>query len=321
MAGNKRQDEGARPAAAAVVDGPEFTGFLRWLAVEKGYSPHTVAAYRRDLEEFFTVVDRPPTAVGDREVRSYLFAVNRKNKPSTVARKLSSLRTFYRFLRREGKIEHDPLKRAVTPRQEKQMPVFLSVDEVFALLTAPDDRDPFPRRDRAILELLYSSGLRVSELVGLSLVSLDFDAEMVKVSGKGNKERLVPVGGEAIGALRRYLPERQRIIADTRARGGPVDEAALFLNNRGRRLTSRSVERLVQRYALRAGITVTVTPHALRHSFATHLLEMGADLRAVQELLGHASLSTTQKYTHLNLDRLMAVYDQAHPMAEKKGRK
>ncbi len=234
-----------------------------------------------------------------------------------MARKLSSLRSFYRFLLRENLVDRDPTARLQTPRQDRTMPVFLSVDEVFALLRAPNDGDRYHLRDRAMLELLYSSGLRVAELVGLALASLDFDAEMVKVSGKGNKERYVPVGGPALDALRRYLPQRQQIIRACLARGRQADEQALFLNGRGRRLTSRSVERLVQQYARRAGITVTVTPHALRHSFATHLLEMGADLRSVQELLGHASLSTTQKYTHLNLDHLMAVYDRAHPHARK----
>jgi len=305
-----RQKRGARGEGEGAL--PDF---LRWLEAEKGYSPHTVAAYRRDLTEFLSVAGCRAEEAGEREVRRYLYHVNQRNRPATVARKLSSLRSFYRFLRREGRVDHDPLGRAVSPRQEKRIPVFLSVDEVFALLAAPDDRDPSPLRDRAMLELLYSSGLRVAELVGLDLVDLDFDAEMVKVRGKGDKERLVPVGGQAVAAVRRYLPERLRLLARGRERGRPVDDAALFLNNRGRRLTTRSVERLVTRYAQRAGIQVAVTPHALRHSFATHLLEMGADLRAVQELLGHASLSTTQKYTHLDLDRLMAVYDEAHPKA------
>ncbi len=293
--------------------------FLCWLEGEKGYSPHTVAAYRRDLSEFFRLVNRRADEVGEREVRRYLYAVNQRNRPATVARKLSSLRSFYRFLRREGRVAHDPLARTAGPRQEKRIPVFLSVDEVFALLAAPDpDRDPFPLRDRAMLELLYSSGLRVAELVGLDLADLDFAAETVKVRGKGDKERLAPVGGKALAALRAYLPERLALLAAGRERGRPVDASALFLNNRGRRLTTRSVERLVAGYARRAGIQAVVTPHVLRHSFATHLLEMGADLRAVQELLGHASLSTTQKYTHLDLDRLMAVYDAAHPKARRR---
>ncbi len=317
--GQRNLPAASQPAACQATGREQgLDDFLRWLETEKGYSPHTVAAYRRDLSEFFGVVNRRAEEVDEREVRRYLYAVNQRNRPATVARKLSSLRSFYRFLRREGRVAHDPLARTVGPRQEKKIPVFLSVDEVFALLAAPEaGRDPFPLRDRAMLELLYSSGLRVAELVGLDLTDLDFDVEMVKVRGKGGKERVVPVGGQALAALRAYLPERLALLTSGKERGRAVDDAALFLNNRGRRLTTRSVERLVAGYAQRVGIQVAVTPHALRHSFATHLLEMGADLRAVQELLGHASLSTTQRYTHLDLDRLMAVYDAAHPKARR----
>lgn len=171
-------------------------------------------------------------------------------------------------------------------------------------------------RDRAILEMLYSTGIRVAELVSGSVDDLDFDTEMLRVRGKGNKERLVPVGGPAIEAVRRWLVDRQRLIGSRLEKQRPVDSEALFLNGRGGRLTSRSVERLVSNYALRVGIRQAVTPHALRHSFATHLLEMGADLRCVQELLGHASLSTTQRYTHLTIDRLAEVYDKAHPLGD-----
>ena len=191
------------------------------------------------------------------------------------------------------------------------------MDEVFLLLETPDEKDTFMARDRAILELLYSTGMRVSELVSRNLEDLDFDAEMLRVRGKGNKERLVPVGRPAREAVQAWLPSRQQLMQERAGRGLALEKEALFLNGRGSRLTTRSVERMVQAYGERAGIPQTVTPHALRHSFATHLLEMGADLRSVQELLGHASLSTTQRYTHLTLDHLAEVYDKAHPLAKK----
>lgn len=212
----------------------------------------------------------------------------------------------------------DPMGTISMPRQGKYMPVFLSVDEVFALLEMPGNDDTFAARDRAILELLYSTGMRVSELANLDMPALDFASGMVRVTGKGNKERLTPMGNPAMESLIAYQPQREQLRRERLKRGLDHDGEALFLNTRGSRLTTRSIERLVTTYAQRAGIASRVTPHALRHSFATHLLEMGADLRTVQELLGHASLSTTQKYTHLNLDHLTKVYDQAHPMAKRK---
>jgi integrase/recombinase XerC len=190
---------------------------------------------------------------------------------------------------------------------------------VFSLLEAPGAADRYCRRDQAILEMLYSTGMRVSELVGCNREDVDCTAELVRVRGKGNKERLIPFGRAAREAIEQYLPEREILGIARIQRGQPAEARALFLNGQGSRLSARSVERIIQMYGLRAGIGVTVTPHALRHSFATHLLEMGADLRTVQELLGHVSLSTTQKYTHINIDHLAKVYDQAHPQA--KGRK
>ena len=198
------------------------------------------------------------------------------------------------------------------------MPVFLTVDEVFSLLEAPGAEDTFAFRDRAILEMLYSTGLRVAELAGLDMSRLDFAEGMLRVTGKGNRQRLVPVGNPALEAIDRYLPQRSLLIRERIGRGNAPETEALFLNGRGSRLTPRSIERLVGMYAVRAGIAARVTPHALRHSFATHLLEMGADLRTVQELLGHVSLSTTQRYTHLNMDHLTAVYDKAHPGARRR---
>lgn len=298
----------------------EVGEFLNYLAGEKGCSGHTVNAYRRDLEQFFSFIDQAKgiNDLDSRLIRSYCYYLTKYKKNSTSARKLSALRSFFRFLLREAKIKRDPLEKIAMPKQGKYIPVFLTVDEVFSLLQAPTtDNDTYAGRDRAVLEMLYSTGMRVSELSGLDMGRLEPADSLVRVIGKGNKERIVPLGRPAVRALDDYLAERERLLAARHQRGKKVDSEAVFLNGRGGRLTSRSVQRLVQHYALRAGISTRVTPHALRHSFATHLLEMGADLRAVQELLGHVSLSTTQKYTHLNVDHLMEVYDRTHPMARK----
>ncbi|MEN8258601.1 MAG: tyrosine recombinase XerC [Thermodesulfobacteriota bacterium] len=290
--------------------------FLAWLRVERGYSNHTVDNYQRDILEFSAFVeDKPLAGLDAKDVRAWVFYLNGKNKANSVARKISALRTFFRYLLRQGVLEVDPTASVSMPKLGKHIPVFLSVDEVFSLLEEPGAQDQFQRRDTALLELLYSTGMRVAEIVNLNLEQVDFGAEMVRVIGKGKKERLIPVGSQALDALTLYLENRALLLAKKRQQGKRIDENALFLNNRGGRLTTRSIERMVQAYAVRAGITAPVTPHALRHSFATHLLEMGADLRVVQELLGHASLSTTQKYTHLTVDHLMAVYDKAHPKA------
>lgn len=299
--------------------GDHIEPFSRWLAVEKGYSQNTVDGYIRDLEHFTAFVGSgiEIKTINPHTVRAYVYSLKTKLKSSSVARRLSALRTFFRFLVREKIIGRDPLAGISRPKQTKYMPVFLSIDEVFSLMEAPGAQDSFAARDRAMLEFLYSTGMRVSELTSCNMAALDFEAEMVRVRGKGNRERLVPMGRPAIESLRSYLPERERLIRAKLLKGGKAEAEAVFLNGRGTRLTSRSVERLVSMYARRAGITTTVTPHALRHSFATHLLEMGADLRSVQELLGHVSLSTTQKYTHLNLDHLMEVYDRTHPQARK----
>jgi integrase/recombinase XerC len=290
-----------------------------WLADEKGYSPHTVVNYRRDLMEFADSVgeQKNVSSINTRDVRNYVYGLNIKNSSSSVARKLSALRTFFKFLLREQVIDMDPMTSISMPKQEHYIPVFLSVDEVFALLEAPGNDDTFAERDNAILELLYSTGIRVSELVGCNMVNLDFDNEMLRIKGKGSKERLVPIGSPAIKALKKYLPRRDEMLKSRLQKGKKVDNKAVFLNSRGSRLTTRSVERKVAEYGQRAGIDKPVTPHVLRHSFATHLLEMGADLRSVQELLGHASLSTTQKYTHLDMVHLMKIYDKAHPKAKK----
>jgi len=301
-----------------------ITLFLTWLQVEKGYSPHTIAAYGRDLREFaarfaeklaarYSGAAAPDLVTGD-DIHAYIQSL-RGDSAATVARKLSSLRSFFRFLQRRHGLVTDPLAGISAPKIRQGIPVFLTVDEAFALMEAPGPQDAAMRRDRAILELLYSTGARVSELVSRNVADLDFTTAILRIKGKGGKERLSPVGLPAIEAIRAWLPERAAILAGNRAAGRAVADDALFLNRRGGRLTTRSVERLVSFYSERAGIIQMVTPHALRHSFATHLLEMGADLRSVQELLGHASLSTTGRYTHLNIDHLAGVYDQAHPLA------
>jgi len=294
--------------------------FGTWLSVEKAYSVNTVDSYLRDLDEFAASVG-PQTACADidsQQIRAHVYQLNSRNKSSSVARKLSALRTFFRFLARNKSISHDPMAGTANPKQSRYMPVFLTVDEVFSLLEEPGEGDLFVSRDQAVMELLYSTGMRVAELVDCDINDLDFDTGMVKVTGKGNRQRLVPMGRPAMESVRSYYPQRENIIRDRLRQGKKAEKNALFLNSRGTRLTARSVERLVKTYAIRAGITARVTPHALRHSFATHLLEMGADLRSVQELLGHVSLSTTQKYTHLNMDHLMDVYDRTHPQARKK---
>jgi len=286
------------------------------LTVEKGFAENTVRAYRADIQALFSFVGECPLEEIDQsKIRSYIYSLRHKNKPASVARKLSAFQSFFSLLLRNQEICVNPLTGIARPKAEHHIPLFLSVDEVFELLEAPKESDRFFLRDRAMLELLYSTGMRVAELVSVDINRLDFQEEMVTVSGKGGKERLVPMGTPAQEALRRYFPFRLKLIEARLSRGRETDSAALFLNGRGGRITSRSVERLVRMYGERAGILTRVTPHGLRHSFATHLLEMGADLRLVQELLGHASLSTTQRYTHLNMDHLMEVYDKSHPMA------
>lgn len=294
--------------------------FGRWLTIEKGYSDHTADNYLRDISGFAASVGEEATLaeIGPAQIKAFIYALHGVNKPSSVARKLSALQTFFRFLVQQKVVDRNPLIGVARPKQGQHIPVFLSVDEVFRLMEAPGPQDPFAERDKAILELMYSTGMRVAELVSLQLNFLDFETEMVRVTGKGNRQRLVPMGSPAVEALQRYSPQRQALLETGARHGADIDREVLFVNHRGGRLTTRSVERLVSMYAQRAGLLTRVTPHALRHSFATHLLEMGADLRLVQELLGHASLSTTQRYTHLTVDHLMAVYDKAHPQARKK---
>ena len=248
----------------------------------------------------------PDIAKVDRiAIRKYLSFLHRRNKKSSIARKVSALRSFFKYLVREKLVPSNPAKNVSTPKIEKSLPIALTVDEAFRLMESPAEKSRF--RDRAILELLYSSGIRVGELVGLNMNQLDLDLGIVKVMGKGRKERIVPVGTKAVEALKAYLMER----------GDLGDEEPVFINHRGGRLTARSVGRLVKKYTKRSGIFRKISPHSLRHTFATHLLDAGADIREIQEMLGHVSLSTTQRYTHLSLGKLMEVYDKAHPRSFK----
>lgn len=288
--------------------------FCRYLDIERNLSLHTLRAYRRDLTEFARFLREDgaaPVSVPQVDVlrlRRYLARLHKTNRKTSIGRKLSAIRSFFRYLVRQGELDVNPAELLATPRREQYLPKVLTVDEVFDLIKAAEGDEPLTVRDRAIHELFYSSGLRVGELAALDVGHVDLHEGLVRVRGKGDKERIVPVGRQALQALGRYLAER----------GMPDREWPLFLNYRGGRLSARSIERNLKKWLLRAGILKDASPHALRHSFATHLLDGGADLRAIQELLGHASLSTTQRYTQVSLDRLMEVYDRAHPRGRKK---
>ncbi len=267
-------------------------------------------AYRKDLEEFSAYADAKPETMDLIDIRSFIAGqINKGLSKITVSRRLSSIRSFFKYLHREGYITANPAKLVSNPKIPKMLPRYLSVDDVFSLIESPEGIGFAPVRDSAILELLYSSGLRVSELSGLNVDDLNIRESLVKIKGKGKKERIVPVGSKAVGAIKSYLVERML----RRSR-----DKALFLNRMGTRLTDRGVRRIVVKYARASSMTGHVGPHVLRHSFASHLLQGGADLRVIQELLGHASLSTTQKYTHLDITHLMDIYDKAHPLANKK---
>ncbi len=288
---------------------------------ERNLSPHTLRNYLSDLVQLNQFLVQRKLCLNSDEtvdvgkvnihvVRTYLAALTKNRKKSSMGRKLAALKGFFRYLVAARHIEKDPLLLIHSPKQEKPLPHFLSVDEVFQLLGGIKVNSSLDVRDRAILEVFYSTGIRVSELVGLNWSDVDFQLGIMRVVGKGSKERIVPVGEVALQSLRDYTRET-REKWDLPCTG----ETPVFLNNRGKRITTRSVARVVEKHLRETGITVKMGPHGLRHSFATHLLNSGADLRVIQELLGHASLSTTQRYTHLNLDQLTAVYDKAHPRA------
>lgn len=300
-----------------------ITTFVESLSSEKGYSVNTSRAYSHDLKEFIEFMAEYHAKGNNKEknhesldikladgllIRGFLGYLHKKNDKSTIARKLSSVRMFFNYLVKHWIIKSNPAELIHTPKQDKKIPSYLPVDDMFKLLDSIDDKTLAGIRNRAIFETMYSTGVRISELAGLNIFDVDINKCTIRVRGKGNKERIVPIGKKAINSILNYLEKQKKekkIAADKKC--------PLFLNNTGGRLSTRSIARILYFIAVKCGLLVPISPHALRHSFATHMLDGGADLRAVQELLGHKSLSTTQKYTHVSIDKLMQTYDKAHP--------
>jgi len=280
--------------------------FISYLDIEKNYSKHTILNYRIDLEEFFKYIDKTPIEkVEYLTLRKFLAHLRTKqHRPRTLARKLSTLRSFFKFFTREGFLRDNPATFLMSPKLDKPLPKFLSEDDMVKFIESPRTDNILDKRNRAILETLYSTGIRVSELVGLNIDDVDFIGNIAKVSGKGKKERLVPIGNKALKSIQNYLDSRKE------------KSNIMFLNKNGTRLSTKGVFDMTKKYIKLTSIQQNVSPHVLRHSFATHLLDRGADLRSVQELLGHTSLSTTQIYTHVSTEKLRRVYDQAHPRAK-----
>jgi integrase/recombinase XerC len=301
--------------------GESLAGFLDFLASERRASRHTVDAYRRDitqLERFVQDKRGPEADVAEIDVyllRQWLGDLTRVVAAASVARKIAASKAFFRYLRQRGALTKDPAAELSSPKVRKPLPTFVGVDAARDIVEAPDGDTPEGTRDRAILEILYGSGLRVSELAGLDRGDLDLRGSMARVRGKGKKERTVPLGRAAIGAIETWLEHRAGIVRP----GASVHPTALFLSKRGARLGVRQIQLLVARYGALGAGRADLHPHALRHTCATHMLEGGADLRAIQEMLGHASLATTQRYTHVSLEQLMKVYDHAHPLAKRSG--
>ncbi|MFQ5893129.1 MAG: tyrosine recombinase XerC [Nitrospinota bacterium] len=303
-----------------------LAAFDRYLSVERNASVHTRRSYRSDLRQFVAFcVASPlveadeatavtPGAVDLRVIRAYLGWLHGEGcAASSQGRKLAALRTFFRWCQREGLVQTNPTLEVASPKQPKRLPPVVTYDDVERLLAVGRAGGGFLVRDLAILELFYATGLRLSELVALDVVDLNLHHRYVRVVGKGRKERIVPVGRQACDVVERYLPRRATLLAER----GLSEEQALFVNQRGGRLTARGVAFIVKKYLKASAVPRAMSPHTLRHAFATHLLDAGMDLRVIQELLGHASLATTQRYTHVSTDRMMAVYDAAHPRARK----
>ncbi|MBU1054432.1 MAG: tyrosine recombinase XerC [Proteobacteria bacterium] len=299
-----------------------ISSFIETLASEKGYSHNTCRAYANDLDEFASFAAKKSGLNSDEEserkifmvedadhllIRAFLGYLHKKDKKSSIVRKLSALRSFFKHLVRHNIISNNPVELISTPKQDKNIPAYLTVDEMFHLLDSIKTDTVSGLRNRAIFETMYSSGIRVSELAGLNVSSIDFGAGLIKVFGKGDKERIVPIGSKAMDAIKLY---REKLGKDKKISD---ENNPLFLNKNKGRLTTRSIARILEKFVKEFSISVPVSPHALRHSFATHMLDAGADLRVVQELLGHKSLSTTQRYTHVGIGRLMETYDKAHP--------
>lgn len=302
-----------------------LTQFLEHLRYERNVSEHTIRNYQSDLEQFVDYLSPAnpktgkrtapaPTEIDHITIREWLASLHSaQKKKSSIARKLAALRTFFQFLVREGMLELNPAKLVSTPRLEKKLPKHLSIEEAIRFIETPDIETELGKRDRAMLELMYATGVRVAELTKLNLGHIDFKNRLIRVSGKRRKERIVPFGEPALEALKSYLEVRDGLLD-----AAPVSERepeALFLNYQGTRITTRSVGRVVEKYIRVCAGRYDISPHALRHSFATHLLDSGADLRDIQELLGHARLSSTQIYTHVSMEKLIKVYDKAHPKA------
>lgn len=297
--------------------------FLRYLKVERNASEFTIKSYREDLVTLANYLDESlgamprPDQITPMDLRTFVAALHEAEyAKSSVARKLASLRSYFRFCQREKLCDSNPAKPLRNPRRERKLPHFLSTKEIGRLLNAPPREDAMGRRDRAIFETLYSAGLRVSELVGINMADLDLSGGLVRVRGKGKKERLAPLGSFAVRALKHWLRFHQFKGAASEQKNPPV-----FLNKFGKRITTRSIGRMVEKYLKLTGLDLRTSPHTLRHSFATHLLDSGADIRSVQELLGHKSLVTTQIYTHVSTAGLKAVYEKAHPRARSKATK
>lgn len=295
----------------------DIEGFIRYLEIERGASEHTIKGYTYDLKQFADYLKKNGetidlASVDHIKIRGFLAELHKRGESrNSLGRRLASLRSFFRYLNREGIVEMNPAKMVSSPKKEKKLPSFLTLDEAIRLVESPSSDDIYGARDRAILETFYSAGIRLSELTSLNLEDLNLTDGLVKVRGKGKKERIVPLGSKAISTISKYINRMEK--KDVRPR-------PLFLNRSGKRLTTRGIEHILGKYVKQSGIMRHATPHTLRHTFATHLLDGGADLRSIQELLGHASLSTTQKYIHLNMDRLMEVYDKAHPRGKEHGR-
>lgn len=297
----------------------EAQRFLDYLSRIRNLSPHTVRGYASDVCQFLAFLTEEgyaedPRCIDPKAVRRYIaYLTRQKLARTTAARKLAAIRAFFKFLLRSGLLEADPTIAVSSPRQDKKLPKFLRSEQIEALMARPDPRDPVGMRDRAILEVLYATGMRVSELVGMDMRDIDMSAGEIRVLGKGSKERITLIGRAAQEALQAYLScGRNRLLMSKQT---PETQDAVFLNKRGGRLTARSVQRLLDKYFGQVSRELKISPHVLRHTFATHMLENGADLRSVQELLGHSSISTTQIYTHVTQERLKEVYDKAHPRA------
>jgi integrase/recombinase XerC len=291
------------------------------LQYERNVSPHTLRNYKSDLEQFRDHLlsvekrdDFPVEQIDRLTIREWMAELHAGHKKTSVARKLASLRTFFQFLVREGKLENNPAKQVATPKIERKLPNHLSMEDAVRFIETPDVNTDLGRRDRAILEFLYATGIRVGELVGINIGDVDFRERMVRVTGKRKKQRIVPFGEPAAQAVILYLEEtRGKFLEDC-----PItarDPNALFLNYQGTRITTRSVGRMIDKYIKQCADIHAISPHSLRHTFATHLLDSGADLRDIQELLGHARLSTTQIYTHVSMEKMIEVYDKSHPKA------